>query len=764
MTIELPSGKSPSFVAYGAPETIPAPDGTATTGRPQIYVRWFDSIQIQGIKDGGRTGKGDTVGIMFDAKSVDFDNDFMAYMNPNDPTLAAIREAHKTGAGIQIAIESVRKVKSKSSGEPIAKTTPIHALRGAKQDGSEGKMDASGDNIRNLVAMVDFMPTETINSNPREWKFLSKNRTGEIAPPGWRYVGDRDDWTKLGVVIESSHQSTGGGALDEGSVAAIAAAVAEIFGTTSGGIQNSEIAREVRRGVFNEGKPWNPRTSNGMVNLGGYLLGKNRAVFIEALEITKDNAQASELTRRLLNITDKVQADTYGNNIPSDRLAPSHAEAGKWVSFVLQKGAADQYPMEAVNEESEVEAQNTARDEWCQKVAVAATHYFAGAAQIAREYLESLNPAPGAAVVAGSVEDPEAKDESGAAGDGSSEQGEVASSAPTEDAAMLAQKNLARSLADALTEKWNHFDGLSALRGPIKQQNMLNAPVSIASIDGKPVIRPTFDVEGLDGWTHGTVVNFVNRRLSQLEGAAQGSAQLDAPAPTTAQSVAPEASAPAEPAEAASTAAQEPQVAAQEPEAPAESGGAYPAAVEAMIERLKVAGAGDMGGIFADASASNILDQRVAVKPVGRTVEFGARGQVGFAELPLNQVITRLLEILGSEAAEEKQASAEAAAATEPAAPAATQEPTDAPAAVEPDTSEPAPEDAVASNGPSPAQAIADRVQGMATDVEALTKLMEEAVAAGLADEDIIVDELEGGLIFFLQHSIDEAKKAPAGV
>jgi hypothetical protein len=343
MSFELPSGKSPSFVAYGAPETIPAPDGTATTGRPQIYVRWFDSIKISGIKDGGRTGKNDTVAIEFDHESVDFANAFTAYMNPNDPTLAAIREAHATGAGIQIALESVRKVKSKSTGAPIAKTTPIHALRGAEQDGSKGKMDASGDNIRNLVAMVDFMQTETINSNPREWKFLAKNRTGEIAPPGWRYVGDRDDWTKLGVVIESSHQSTGG-SMDEGTVAAIAAAVADLIGTTNGGINSNDIAREVRRGVFNEGKPWNARTSNGMVNLGSYLLGKSRAVFIEALEITKDNAQASELTRRILFITDKVQATR--SNIKADDCPVAHG-SGRWVS--LSSSRARLTPMDAVS-------------------------------------------------------------------------------------------------------------------------------------------------------------------------------------------------------------------------------------------------------------------------------------------------------------------------------------------------------------------------------------------------------------------------------
>jgi len=779
MSFDLPSGKSPSFIAYGAPETIPAPDGTATTGRPQIYVRWFDSIKIKEIKAGGRTGKGDTVGIMFDAKSVDFDNDFMAYLNPDDPTLDAIREAYNTGAGIQIALESVRKVKSKSSGDPIAKTTPIHALRGAKQDGSDGKMDASGDNIRNLVAMVDGMTTETINSDPREWRFLSKNRTGEIAPRGWRFVGDRDDWTKLGFVIENTGQGPTTGSLDGDSIAALAAAVAEHMGITSGGIHNSEIAREVRRGVFNEGKPWNARTSNGMVNLGSYLLAKNRAVFLEAFEITKDNAQADELTRRLLAITDQVQADTYGHGIAADRLAPSHAEAGRWVSFVLQQGAAEHYPMEAVNEEAEAEAQRIARDEWSAKVVATAIQYFGNAAQIAREYLGAQTPqvVKGEAVAEGGNAEgsPAAATDKPAAGP----------SAVEEDPAKVAQKELLRSLAQRMTAVWNDAAGLSALLVPIRDKGMTNAPVSIASIKGAPVINATFDVENQQGWSHGTVINFVNRRVSQLSGA-EGTAQItSAPASApTGQSQADTSTVAADGGENAAQAAPE---GPQESQSAPAAASAYPDEVVAVIERLKIATAADMGGIFADAAAANLLDQRIAVKPVGRDIEFGTLGAVGYAETPLNQVITRMLENLGAAAAEEKQTAQEADAPAEPAVQA------EAPTAAEsnPEASaEPAqaPDAALNATGPaesaesadsdlppeyvapaedaavSPAQELADRIAGISDDVEALTKLKEEVIARGLGSEEITAGELQGGLIFFVQHSIDEAKKTLAKV
>jgi hypothetical protein len=781
MSYELPSGKSPSFVAYGAPETIPAPDGTATTGRPQVYVRWFDSIKILNITDGGRTGKGDTVGIEFDAQSVDFDNKFMAYMNPNDPTLAAIREAYAAGAGIQIALESVRKVKSKSTQEAIPKTTPIHALRGAKQDGSKGSMDASGDNVRNLVAMVDGMPTETINSNPREWKFLSKNRTGEIAPPGWRYVGDKDDWTKLGVVIESAHQTSGGGTMDEGSIAAIAAAVADLLGSNNGGINSNEIAREVRRGVFNEGKPWNARTSNGMVNLGSYLLAKSRAVFIEALAITKNNVEASELTRRILSITDVVQADTYGNNIQADRLAPSHAEAGKWVSFILEQGAAAVYPMDEVSDEQEHKARATARDEWCAKVAASATPLFAGAAQIAREYLETIAAAQ-KAVAAESVVDPEAAKGSNGEGAEAAEPKAIEASAESATPAIdgPSPQDLLRRLAEALTKTWDSGPSLAALRAPIAAEKMVNAPISLMVVDGVTQVKATFDIEGQDGWENGTVVNFVNRRLVELQNA-QGASQVVTPTTEPVQSSASQ--------EAPAVAAEQ----AQEPlpqsgpapaaEAAAPAAVAYPAALVAIIDRLKNATADDMGGIFADASSANLLDQRVAAKPVGHSVEFGNRGEVGYLDLPLNQIITRMLENLGASVAADKQTARAEEAATEPEAqtkapakskPAAKTEPESAPVAdAAPEGPDFTDDEPNGEDGElSPAQAIADKAQALNSDstldaaakIAVIEKLMEETRAKGLADENIMVGELEGGLQFFLVHLKQETEKALATV
>jgi hypothetical protein len=312
---------------------------------------------------------------------------------------------------------------------------------------------------------------------------------------------------------------------------------------------------------------------------------------------------------------------------------------------------------------------------------------------------------------------------------------------------------LARSLAEALTATWNDASGLSALRAPIQAQGLLNAPVSIAAIDGKPVIRLTFDVEGQEGWAHGTVVNFVNRRLMQLEGGAQGPAPVEAPTTTAevapaAQEVVqpvlePAAEPVAEPApEAAAEAAPAPVTA---PEVPT----AYPAPVQAIIDRLKSATADDMGSIFADASAGSLLDQRVAVKPVGTNVEFGSRGEVGYLDLPLNQIITRMLENLGASAAADKQAARAEEAAAEPAA--KVEEPKSAakskPAAkaktkadAAPAAAEPAPEaeqaepefnedEAGEGGDASPAQLIADLAAAHRADPEAIAKYIEEAKA-----------------------------------
>lgn len=719
----LPSGTALSFVAYGAPEPMPTPDGETVPGRPQVYVRWFDGIKITKITDGGRAG-GDTVGVEFDAQSVGFTNAFSAYMNPTDPTLPLVRDAFAAGAEIQIALESVRKVKSKKSKEPISKQTPIHALRGAQHDGSQGSMDASGENIRNIVALVDGRPTETLTSDPSEWKYLAKNRSGELAPQGWRAVFDKDDWTKMGFIIPNAPQ--GSADLSESAINAIVTGVVEGLSEqmgANGSVNGSDVAREVRRGVFTEGKPWNPRTSNGMVNLGGYLLAKNRAVFMKAIEVTGDAVEAQELAQRILTVTDRVQEDTYGHGIKADRLANSHKEAGHWVDYVIDSvhgrgEGPSPYPMFALVDGAAAERRTAERDAWCSMVAENATALFRNSAQLASEYLNAVSKRGGQA-------EPRVE--------GTSQREALrGTDAPGADNTTTVNPRDAavRSLAQAIQNAWENPRELTTIQQQLVQRQMDSAQVALqVSVDGAVSVRAAVDAQGQDGWKTGSAMDLLEYRLSAFGAPkAEGPAQADAVPSSTA----------AEP---------QPDAQEQRTEAPATE---YSAAMQEMVERLRSATPDMLQQVYADARDRNLLDERVSVfVNTDGTLNYGSKGQTGFVEQPLSAVLERL--------SEKAQASSQPAEEIPPA-----DASSDGPE--ETNDSAPEPEEDVETDPDAQTYALkASQMleQGRASDIQ---DLIAEVKQKGLGAQQIVVGEMEGDLMAYLYHLKEVAdQKAPAG-
>lgn len=733
---QLPTGKAISFIAYQAPEALPDPNGEPVTGRAQVLVRWFDAIKIASITDGGRN-QTDTVAIKFDPESVGFSNEFSAYMNPSDPTLSIVRKAFEDGMPLTIAIESVRKVKTKKTKEPISRTVPINALRGAQEDGMDASMEASGDTIRNVVALVEGHPAETLSSDPSEWKFLAKNRTGNLAPQGWRVIRDKEDWRAVGYIVASGTPS-GNGEISESVINAIVTGVVEgLEGAIggNGGIESSDIAREVRRGVFNEGKPWNTRTSNGMVNLGGYLLSKGRAVFIKAIEVTGDAVEAQELSQRILTLTDRVQENAYGHGILADRLAKSHTEAGHWVNYVIDTvhdGGEGQYPypLYEATDESTLARRTKERDDWCAMVAENATVLFRNAAQLASDYLQA---------VAKRGNQPEPRVE------GTSQREALRGTGQARQQDDNSRNAVVRDLAAAIDRAWSDPRDLTVILQQIKKRDLDKAPVALRLEGNKAVVRAAFDVGGEDGWERGPALGLIQYRLNALsEGRNRDGSATTAEQPKEQQQAqsAPPAESPAPDAQPAPAAASE----------------EYSPAVVSLIEKLRTATADTLPAIYSAARDGNLLDEAISVYPdTSGQLTFGSKNQKGYIVQPLSAVIERMLE---------KAAPVSAEPAAEPAPadvqPAATpQEHTEEPVAPEEAaTSEPL------SDTEAQAQDLAARAASLPLDGdyrESLTALMDEARSRGLSEVEIVVGEDEGGLMFYLKHLLNVAP-VPAAV
>ena len=327
------------FIAYGPEQRVADPQGgDPITARPQVYVRYYRGITVKEVKVGGRSG-GDTVAVHFDPTSVGLKEPITAYLDPSDPLVAYIQSCGPDHA-YDAALESVRRVKGKSSKAPISPLTPIHALRGADHpDGSAGKgtdmMGASAENIRNLVAMVDGRPGKDLVSNPYEWASLINNTEGHLPPEGWVYYGATgDQWAACGTIAPSKDAApkTGTGIpADLGAlVEQIAAAVAEKLQPSYG--------RPLPKDRFDEGKPWQVRTNDGRINLGSYPATGAQRVARALLTAGADEETLWETVEQVLAEADKAQCDAYGRGVTPDRTSASHREAVDWVLLAREAG------------------------------------------------------------------------------------------------------------------------------------------------------------------------------------------------------------------------------------------------------------------------------------------------------------------------------------------------------------------------------------------------------------------------------------------
>jgi len=384
-----------SFIAYAKKPVHVSIDGVGTPVRPQIFVRHYVNIRIAAIKTGGRDGKSpDITSVTFDASSVDLTHDFSANIDSGDPLLAPLRAALEAGDPVNsLAIEHIRHQKGTS---PLS---PIHALRRAQSDGTQAS-SASAEQVRNIIASVNGQPSDRAESDHDEWPALLENRRGAVAPSGWEArIAGEDDWESFGYLAKVAAPE--GLTSIDGLYAALKGLFddlrAEVLDYTSGAAINpadtgADIGRRTRPGSFAEGKPWDARTSDGRVNLGGYAPSRYRLAFRDAREMVASNQAIPmsddavwRVAETLLRITDRVQAETYAHDTAPDRTSASYAEAAQWVrSTTWDLANVKGTPAWPSREENE-------RD-WVEQIAAVASERFAQVRDRAGSYLASKAP------------------------------------------------------------------------------------------------------------------------------------------------------------------------------------------------------------------------------------------------------------------------------------------------------------------------------------------------------------------------------------
>lgn len=406
------SNGNPQFIAYGPEERVanPDPDQQPLTVRPQVYVRYYHNIGVKMFREGGMNGdRDDLVTVEFDPQTVGLEKPIRAHVDANEPVLGLLRDLHSNGQPASVAIETTRKKKSAETKEPIGPLPPIHGLRGASNPDGSGShqqmMGPSGANTSNKLAMVNGRPTKHLASNASEWRLLTSNKAGDLPPDGWKFYSDKDDWTKIGVIVpdgvapvtNTPSQPTAGAPLDvqslvkalgPGLTSVIQQAVADEFAKQAAAEATEDHMKGRPRGRgFSEGKPWDVRTSDGRVNLGTYMATNAGFCMRWALdyladrdEAVGDTSNARELANTVLSLADRAQADAYGHGAQPDRCATSHKEATRWVQWVIS----NENPVPADPDwPNDAEAAKA----WQDTVVTAAASYMAASGEVVGDYL-----------------------------------------------------------------------------------------------------------------------------------------------------------------------------------------------------------------------------------------------------------------------------------------------------------------------------------------------------------------------------------------
>lgn len=752
---QLPSRVS-NFIAYGAEERAadPTNNGEVITVRPQVYVRYFPTLVVSNLQEGGRSGdrKG-LVTVHFDPASVGFKDPISAHMNDDDVTLPILRNSLENKVPLAIAIETQRKKKNSETGAPISPLTPIHALRGASHPNGDGDgrmmMGPSGNNTSNRVAFVNGQGTQHLQSNPAEWKSLVNNKAGDLPPEGWRNFAPGEDWKDIGAAIRAGAPTPvatqGGAAAPAGGFPApselanliqsvVSQTLKDFAPTLANHLAQSTPATPQGRPAnkFDEGKQWHPRTSDGRINLGGYVVAGERWVFewafrylTDTLETEASPEDAWTLSAAILSMASEVQSNAYGHGFIADRTTASHREAEHWVQWTIKRVHA--YPGTDADEET-IAA-------WREEVVTEASALFTEAGRRAGDYFSNVAK----------------RDKNGAAPQANS----------TEDAPSGPSEKVVRAYLDVIQKGWSNAQTIRNLGAQGRDSGYLSLPVSMTTDEEGGVLISYPPAEGQESGPLESLLIYRLNSLQAQESTPQDSEQGANPQPE--QDNAPQQ----EQADTAQPEVQQEQEQAQ-PEAPQED-----PHVASIIERLKsVSDEQTLRAIYEEVRDSNLTAARAFVmQGQNGQVIFGQEGQDGFQAQGLGNIIGVMRQTLTAlrEAPQEQtpQQSAETSTPPQEAAPEAQeaapeaqnapeQEAENAPAPQSaPEPEAPAQEEAPAPQGAtgdtSDAQRLADAA-GSASTPDEIAALKAEADEKGLGEDVVMVGGTEGALGLWIKH------------
>lgn len=751
---QLPSRVS-NFIAYGTEERAadPTNNGEVITVRPQVYVRYFPTLVVSNLQEGGRSGdrKG-LVTVHFDPASVGFKDPISAHMNDDDVTLPLLRNSLENQVPLAIAIETQRKKKNSETGAPISPLTPIHALRGASHPNGDGDgrmmMGPSGNNTSNRVAFVNGQGTQHLQSNPIEWQSLVNNKAGDLPPEGWRNFAPGEDWKEIGAAIRAgapAPATTQGGAAPAGGFPApselanliqsvVSQTIKDLAPTLANHVAQSSAAfapgtpqgRPTNK--FDEGKQWNPRTSDGRINLGGYVVAGERWVFewayrylTDTLETEASPEDAWTLSAAILSMASEVQSNAYGHGFVADRTTASHREAEHWVQWTIKRVHA--YPGTDADEET-IAA-------WREEVVTEASTLFTEAGRRAGDYFSTVAK----------------RDKNGAAPQAKT----------TEDAPSGPSEKVVRAYLDVIQKGWSNAQTIRNLGAQGRDSGYLSLPVSMTTDEEGGVLISYPPAEGQESGPLGSLLIYRLNTLQAQEDAPQGNAEQAEQAPNPAQAQTEQAQTETEAPAQAEAPQQAPQEQAQT-EAPQED-----PHVASIIERLKtVSDEQSLRAIYEEVRDSNLTAaQAFVARGENGQVIFGQESQEGFQAQGLGNVIGVMRQTLTAPApTPQEQAPApsadDAAPAPQDPAPEAQAPAEEAPAPQaeqEPQapTQDAAPAPQGATGDTSEAQRIADAA-GSASTLDEIAALKAEIEEKDLSEAVVMVGGTEGALGLWVKH------------
>lgn len=711
----LPQAKA-QFIAYGAPTRAAHPKtGDPVTVRPQTFVTYYTDILVKEVNRGGRNG-GDTVAVHFDPESVGLKENLSGYLDTDDPLVPMLEQAQQNGTPLHVAIESARRVKTKSGKTQISPLTHIHALRGAQPDGSKASMDKSGENIRKLISMVNGVPSKGIVSDPREWAILVDNKTGDLPPEGWRNFAVGDTWEECGAAVRSDEAATTGGpGASQSASGGLGGITPDALAAMIGAAVNDALTRReqaaagagpdrpnrVNTSTRFEDKPWTIRTADGRANLGSYATSGYGYAFRWAHKyVTDQNGSAPEpslawqFAEASIEAASRVQVGAYAalvettrhHQVAPDLMANSHTESRRWVEWAAENVVP--FP-----------ESGTPSEEWIMQVVQVAGPLLAdsgrrGLATLGRASQQKTQPAPRGAQDRPAPEADQGQPSAPTPGPEQGAQGDQGAPAESHD-----------GLLNEVANNWGDANAIRRIGSTLRQKGVYDLAVSLNVEQDRPVLSHP----PVPGQPSGPLGALLGNRWSVLTSnpqSAQPPAQQEQAAP-----------APAPAADVASDPTPAP--------APVE----YPQEVKDTMRAINDAqGAMDMNTIRSlseQARANGSITATVTVRGLDT-------GSIAFGPADVQGDKHTIAEVL--DALRVLHENADTSAPTPGSAPTPPTQEDHAPAPAKSD----AQEQGNAGESVSPAQALADRAANAST-LEELREIEDEAKNGGLMNHEVTV-------------------------